>query len=247
MHKFFVEKNQIDEEEIYIEGKDLKHIRDVLRLRPGQEIIVSSEGYNYLASIREIGKDSLFLDIKSKEKGKNESQIDLVLYQALAKGSKMDLIIQKNTEIGVKDFVGVLTQRTLVKIKDVKKEKNKIDRWNMIAEEAAKQSKRDCIPSLTRIESFDQMIESLRGEPNIIVPYEDEEVHSIGQSLKSIEGKRVNLVIGPEGGFEVEEIQKLKDIGARIVSLGNRILRTETAGFVASTIILYEMGELGVI
>lgn len=247
MHKFFVDKSQIDGEDIYIEGQDVKHIRDVLRLKPGQEIIVSSDGYNYLANLRELGKTRISLDIRSKEKGESESQVEIVLYQALAKGSKMDLIIQKNTEIGVKEFVGVMTHRTLVKIKDVKKEKNKIDRWNMIAEEAAKQSKRDFIPSLARIETFDQMVDSLRGEVNIIVPYEDEEGLSLGQALKPLEGSRVNLVIGPEGGFEEEEIQRLKELGAQVVSLGKRILRTETAGFVASTIILYELGGLGVI
>ena len=159
----------------------------------------------------------------------------------------MDLIIQKSTEIGVREFVGLMTHRTVVKIKDMKKEESKIDRWNMIAAEAAKQSKRDFIPKVENIQTFDEMLNAIKNEENIIVPYEDEKFQSIGDSLKSIESGRIILIIGPEGGFESEEIQKLRSIGGQIVSLGNRILRTETAGFVASAIILYELGGLGVI
>lgn len=247
MHKFFVEKDQIIEDKIKILGKDVKHIRDVLRLRINDNIVLSSQGINYFCSIEEILKGEIVAKILEQKEGNNESSVEIILYQGLAKGNKMDLIIQKGTEIGIKDFYPIVTNRSVVKIKDINKEETKLDRWNLISEEAAKQSKRDYIPKIQRVLSFDNMIELLKGEKNIIVPYEDEEALTIGKSLESINDKKIHLVIGPEGGFEKEEIDKLKEVGGKIVTLGPRILRTETAGFVAATIILYELGDLGVI
>ena len=162
----------------------------------------------------------------------------------------MDLIIQKGTEIGVTNFYGVLTHRTIVKINDEKKEKNRLKRWSSIAEEAAKQSKRSKVPKVKEIMTFKNMINFLGDQNTIIVPYEDEENISIGQVLKELKKtheKNINLIIGPEGGFEEKEIEEIKRIGGRVVTLGDKILRTETAGFVASTIILYELSGLGVI
>ena len=179
--------------------------------------------------------------------GNRESSIEITLYQGLAKGSKMDLIIQKCVEIGVKDFYAIETDRAVVKINNKKKEDSKLERWQSIAEEAAKQSKRDYIPKLKGIISFKEMIGILSEEKNIIVPYENEENLSIKDGLKTVKGNKVNLIIGPEGGFEEKEIKSLEDLRASIVTLGPRILRTETAGLVSSTIILYELGDLGVI
>lgn len=246
LHKFFVDIKQIDDENIYIEGRDFTHIKRVLRLRPKDTIEVSCNGTNYICEISEIGKDSIKTDILSIFLGNGEPDVEITLFQGLAKGSKMDYIIQKCVEIGVKDFYAVETGRAVVKINSPKKEASKIDRWQIIAEEAAKQSKRDYIPHIKGIISFTEMIELLKEEGNIIIPYENEENLSIKEGLKGIEG-RINLIIGPEGGFEEEEIKSLEEMGAKIVTLGRRILRTETAGLVASTIILYEFGDLGVI
>src|SRR5699024_1764468 len=121
------------------------------------------------------------------------------------------------------------------------KEESRIKRWNTIVDEAAKQSKRDILPKVEGILSFDKMIELLKGEENIIVPYENEKSNGIKSDLENIKGGDIHLIIGPEGGFDPEEIDKLKEIGAKIVTLGPRILRTETAGIVASSIILYEL------
>ena len=247
MHKFFVEKNQIDHMNINITGKDLIHIKNVLRLKPMDKIEVSCDGNNYLSEIVEITKESVKTKIINSSVGDRESSIEITLFQGLAKGSKMDLIIQKCVEIGVKDFYAIETDRAVVKINDKKKEKSKLQRWQTIAEEAAKQSKRDYIPKVKGIISFQEMLDILDEENNIIVPYENEDNLSIKDGLKSVKGNKVNLIIGPEGGFEDDEIKSLETIGASIVTLGPRILRTETAGFVASTIILYELGDLGVI
>lgn len=247
MHKFFVDESQIEEMNIKIINKDVKHIKDVLRLKLNSNIIISSNNINYLCEIMHIEKHEIISRIISKDEGISEPQIEIILYQGLSKGSKMDLILQKGTEVGVKDFYPVATYRSIVKINELKKEQGKLDRWNLITEEAAKQSKRDYIPKVNGILNFDDMIRLLETEENIIVPYENEDGLTIGQGLKKVTGNKIHLIIGPEGGFEEVEIEKLRAIGAKIVTLGNRILRTETAGFVASTIILYELGNLGVI
>ncbi|HZJ99295.1 MAG TPA: RsmE family RNA methyltransferase, partial [Tissierellaceae bacterium] len=143
MHRFFVNNNQIDNNNIYIIDKDLRHIKNVLRLKTKDRIEVSCDGINYECEILEIRNDKLIANIISTSVANNESDIQITLYQGLAKGSKMDLIIQKCVEIGVKDFYAIETERTVVKITNQKKENSKIDRWQAIAEEAAKQSKRD--------------------------------------------------------------------------------------------------------
>lgn len=247
MHRFFVEKEQITDDIIEIIGSDVKHIKDVLRLKPKEKIEIASDGITYTCELESLLKDKIATRIIDRTKGMNESPIDIILYQGLAKGSKMDLIIQKCTEVGVKEFYPVATHRSVVKIKDIKKEQSKVERWNSIADEAAKQSKRDILPIVQNIISFDEMIELLKGQENILVPYEDEKKSTIKEKLKISENKKIHLIIGPEGGFEPSEIEILKELGANIVTLGPRILRTETAGIVAATIILYELGDLGVI
>lgn len=247
MHRFFVEKEQIKDSTIEIVGSDVKHIKDVIRLRIEEEIEISSNGITYSCEIQSISKDKIIAKIIDKKKGTNESPIELILYQGLAKGSKMDEIIQKGTEVGIKEFYPVATHRSIVKIKDIKKEESKVERWNSIADEAAKQSKRDFLPKVQNVISFDEMIILLKDEKNIIVPYEDEKANGIKSKLQAIDDGNIHIIIGPEGGFEPYEIEKLKSIGAEIVTLGPRILRTETAGIVAATIVLYELGDLGVI
>ena len=182
--------------------------------------------------------------ILHREFGNHEPPISIILYQGLPKSSKMDFIVQKATEIGVKEIYPIITNRTVVKIDNNKKEKNKVDRWNKISEEAAKQSKRDIIPKVNSVLSFKEMINILKDEENILVPYENQEGIGIKDIIKKISNKKIHVIIGPEGGFEEEEIEELKDIGSNTVSLGPRILRTETAGIVALSILLYELGDM---
>ncbi|WMM23509.1 RsmE family RNA methyltransferase [Tissierella sp. MB52-C2] len=247
MHRFFVEKEQIQEDVIEIIGTDVKHIKDVLRMKTDEKIEIGSNGITYTCEISSMDKNKIIAKIIDKREGTNESDINITLYQGLAKGNKMDLIIQKCTEIGIKEFYPLASHRSVMKIKDIKKEQSKVERWNVIADEAAKQSKRDILPKVRNILSFDEMIDMLKDKENIIVPYEDEKQETIKIGLKDVKGNDIHLVIGPEGGFEPDEIEKLNEIGAKIVTLGPRILRTETAGIVSATIILYELGNLGVI
>jgi 16S rRNA (uracil1498-N3)-methyltransferase len=247
MHRFFVDESQIIDNKIYIKGNDVKHIKDVLRLRINDEIEVSCNGTTYTCKIEESSKENVVVGIVQSVIGKNESPIEIALFQGLSKGNKMELILQKGTEIGIKHFYAVATHRSVVKIKDLKKEQSKVERWQSIVEEASKQSKRDLIPKVHGIISFEEMVHILKDEANIIVPYEDEKVITIKEGLEHIKEGRINIIIGPEGGFEPFEIENLKAINSKVVTLGPRILRTETAGLVASTIVLYEAGNLGVI
>ncbi len=247
MNRFFVAKEQIHADTIQLEGKDVKHIRDVLRLKPKDRLEIVCEGKCYICEISQIESSKVITRILEVQAGKNEPPIYIKLFQGIAKGDKMDLIVQKCTEVGVKEIFPVVTHRTVVKIKDRKKEKKKVDRWNSIAEEAAKQSKRDIIPSVRDIITFKDMVEMLKGEENIIVPYEGEKAVGIKEALKGVSGDRLNIVIGPEGGFEEYEIDMLKAHGGKIVTLGPRILRTETAGVVTLAMALYELGDMGVI
>lgn len=250
MHRFFVNKDNICDGKITIKDKDFNHIKNVLRMEAGQKIEVVCDDTLYFCELESILDDAVIINILENENFNCQEKVEITLFQGLAKGSKMDLVIQKGTEIGVKNFYAVSTNRTIVKIKDKKKEMERIKRWNTIAEEAAKQSKRAYIPQVKGLISFKAMIGLLKDEKTVIVPYEDENNISIGQVLKEIKTKdikNINLIIGPEGGFETEEINAMKALGGKIVTLGSKILRTETAGFVASTIILYELSEEGVI
>ncbi|QAT62157.1 MULTISPECIES: 16S rRNA (uracil(1498)-N(3))-methyltransferase [Tissierellales] len=243
MNRFFIKNEQVSKDILYIEGEDVKHIRDVLRLRTGDKIEAVCEGFIYIGKILRIEKNLVTVKIAEIFKGNGEPSFNIILYQGIPKGEKMDFIIQKCTELGVKEFFPLLTERTVVKVKDKNKEKSKITRWTKIAKEAAQQSKRDLFPKIDDIISFDDMIELIKGE-NIIVPYEEEKNNRIRDAIKSIKNGRVNLIIGPEGGFAQKEIETLRGIGANTVTLGPRILRTETAGIVAASILLYELGDI---
>ncbi|QIB26328.1 16S rRNA (uracil(1498)-N(3))-methyltransferase [Caloranaerobacter azorensis] len=248
MHKFFVDKKDIIEDKITIKGEDVKHIKNVLRLNIGEIINVSNcEGKEYFAEIINIEKNYVEAIIKEEFESRSEPPIQIVLYQGLPKSSKMDLIIQKATELGVVEIVPLITKRTVVRIEDEKKELKKLERWRRIVKEASKQCRRGIIPVVSNIVTFNEMIDRLKDEEFILVPYENEMKMGLKDILKSLKKDRINIIIGPEGGFEKEEIERLKEINAHIVSLGPRILRTETAGFTAIAVVMYELGDLGVI
>ena len=246
MHRFFIKSEDIRDDRVLIYGEDVKHIRDVLRLREKSEIELSdSKGSDYVCEIESIGKDNVCCKILKESESRGEPPIEIVLFQGLPKSTKMELIIQKATELGVRRIVPVITERCVAKISDKKKEQKKIERWQKIAQEAAKQSRRGRVPEVCGVMSLEETLNYLRDEEMVLVPYEEEDTKGIKDVLSDTTSKRVNIVIGPEGGFESFEIDALKDIGAKVVSLGPRILRTETAGFTTITIVLYELGDLG--
>ena len=247
MDRFFTPKSNINLEQstCIIEGEDVKHISRVLRCKENDKIEVCDMDNNeYICEIREINKDNILLDIIEKVDIKRESDLKVKLYQGMPKGTKMELILQKLTEIGVDEIILVQAKRSVTKI-DNKKEDKKMERWERIIYEAAKQSKRSKIPTLRGVLSFNEALRDMENNDLNICPYENERTISIKEALKDSSVNTVGIFVGPEGGFEEEEIDKIQNIDGKVVSLGPRILRTETASVVASSIVLYELSDLG--
>lgn len=246
MHKFFVDESNIHKDSICIVGENVNHIVKVLRMKNGDKILVSNgRGKEYICSLSNLSTKEVICDIIYEMENKTEPPVSITLFQGLPKAQKMDLIVQKCVEIGVSKIQPVITSRVVVKTegKDIT---GKLERWQRIAEEAAKQSNRGTIPKIFKPISFDKSIEMLGNMDLTIVPYEREESLGIKNVLKNgMTYKDIGIFIGPEGGFEEYEIERCLKAGIKPVTLGPRILRTETAGFVASTMILYEIGDMG--
>ncbi|MGV8983213.1 16S rRNA (uracil(1498)-N(3))-methyltransferase [Clostridium sp.] len=247
MHKFFVPKENIDGDNAIIDGEDVKHIYKVLRLKIGDKVSINNcEGKEYIGEITLIDKSEVKINLLEENPINNESPVEVYLFQGMPKSTKMDLIVQKNTELGVKAITPIITERVVVKTE--LKEFKKVDRWNRIALEACKQSKRSLVPEINVPIEFSDLLKQLKTMDLVVVPYENEKGYGIKRLMKTIEKEsisKVAIIIGPEGGFEESEIHKLKEIGASIVTLGPRILRTETAGFTCLSLIMYELGDLG--
>lgn len=239
MPRFFVNKNSIFDERIELGPENSQHIVTVLRGRVGDEITVcDGEGTDYICSLVDINKKQALAKIVQVIKNTNEPELKITLFQGLPKGDKMELVIQKCVEIGVDRIVPVKTDFTVVKL-DNKADK-KVARWNKISESAAKQCGRGKIPVVENIISFSQAMERINEFDNALIPYEKEKNTAIKQFTKSLIGKSVAIFIGPEGGFSDEEIKLALKKNVTSVTLGKRILRTETAGLVTSVILLYE-------
>ena len=246
MHRFFVP--QLYNEEMYIEGVDARHISKVLRMQPKDKLqIVSDDGVSAMAEITAIASERVSVRCLEKLAESHEPRVRLVLAQGLAKGEKMDFIIQKAVEMGAYSVIPVAMEHSVVRLDGAKAAK-KVERWQKIAESAAKQSKRDIIPKVQPVQSMAEMLASGDYE-NKIIAYECEDRLSLKAALKAAEAaggiKELLLIIGPEGGISEGELELARQAGAVPVSLGRRILRAETAGLVAISAIFYETGDLG--
>lgn len=256
MPKFFVRNNQIFQNKITIEGEDINHIINVLRMKLNDELQICDldSGVNYLSSIIDYDKEHVVCQIKEQMENDNETNIDITLFQGIPKFDKMELIIQKNTEVGVKTIVPVDMMRSIAKIKDNKK----IERWNKIAEIAAKQSMRNMVPVVDKQITIKQLCERLKDFDLSLLAYELEQNNTLKSELIKLKNNviekckhanskqklKIGIIIGPEGGIdskEITEISKLSNV--RIITLGKRILRTETAGLVLASNIIYEFEE----
>ena len=225
MYHFFAEHENIFDDYIDIKGGDVNHIKNVLRLKKGDEILISSgDNYDYNCIIDTITK--------------------VYLFQGLPKADKMELIIQKMIELGVYEIVPVAMKRSVVKLDD-KKAKSKVARWNTIAESAAKQSKRSIMPKVSDVVSFKQAVAMASELDVLLLPYECAEgIEHTRQVIASIgKGKSIGIFIGPEGGFDKDELELATNAGADIITLGRRILRTETAGLMLMSVLMYNMEE----
>ncbi|WP_349293991.1 16S rRNA (uracil(1498)-N(3))-methyltransferase [Thermoanaerobacterium thermosaccharolyticum] len=245
MRKFFVKNEDIKDGIARINGDDAHHIINVLRFKIGTKLIISNGKNQYIVTILDIENSSVILKIIEEYNQVVESPINITLYQGLPKSDKMDLIIQKCTEIGIKKIVPVETEFSTIKIKE-KNIYNKINRWKKISLEASKQSGRSIVPDVLVPVGFKDALESLNEFDLCLIPYEKETNMRLKDVLKkNFNAKNICVFIGPEGGFSENEIMAAIEYGAIPVTLGPRILRTETAGIVTSSIILYELGDLG--
>jgi 16S rRNA (uracil1498-N3)-methyltransferase len=246
MHKFFVSKDNIINDIAIIDGDDVKHIYKVLRLESGDKININNcVGKEYLGEIVSVDKKEVKVNLLKELTVSNESNLKITLFQGLPKSTKMDLIVQKGTELGISEITPIITERVIVKSE--LGEFNKTERWKRIALEACKQSKRSLIPEINTPIEFEDFLERAKEFDLIVVPYENAEDFGIKNLIDTIDYpvNKIAMVIGPEGGFEDSEIKELLDRGSKIVTLGSRILRTETAGFVCATLLQYELGDMG--
>ena len=240
MANFFVDKNAFNNDPILIEGEEANHIIRVLRMHEGENLtIFDGEGNCADGEIEKIENKTVFVKVTNRYASETEPNLKITLFQGIPKNPKMDLIIQKATELGVTRIVPVNTKRIVAKIeKDAK-----IERLQKIAFEASKQCGRAYVPKVTSPISFDSALKEMAALDAAIIPYECERDSKMGDVLpKGI--KSLGIIIGPEGGFEESEVQKAIEAGVKPVTLGKRILRTETAGLIASAVALYIAGDI---
>lgn len=248
MYKFFVTTNQIKDNIIDIQGEDVNHIKNVLRLAVNEEVEVCDleSSTNYLCKIIELDNKFVKCKIVNGLQSKSETKTYLHIFQGIPKAEKMETIIQKTTEIGACEITPVSMNRCVVRLDDKGKDK-KILRWQKIAEVAAKQSKRDKIPIINCPINIKNIYEKIVDYDIVLVAYENEENYSIKSALEEIRDKeqlKIAIIIGPEGGIEEKEIELLKSFNAKVITMGKRILRTETAPIVLASVIMYELDEM---
>lgn len=263
MPKFFVSSEQITQNSIIILGQDVNHIKKVLRAKIGDKLeICNKETFdNYICQINQIEENKIDCEIKEKTKNTKESNIKVTIFQGLPKADKMELVIQKSVELGVHNITPISMKRCVMKLNDKDKIK-KTERWQKIAEVAAKQCGRDYIPKINQVIALKEISTEINEYDTMIVAYEKEEFYSLKEALKEVKKQKesqekessknelrkkeeikIGVVIGPEGGLDGEEIEILKNKGAKVVTLGKRILRTETVALNILSIIMYELED----
>lgn len=247
MYQFFIQPDNIKENDILItDSQDVNHIKNVLRMKKGEKIALCCEetGREYLCCVAEFEEDGIRVAIEDINGKSRELAVRITLFQGLPKGDKMELIIQKAVELGAAEIVPVATKRSVVKF-DTKKAAKKVQRWNQIAKSAAKQSKRTMIPEVKSVLSWKEALEYGKGLDMLLLPYEDAEgiCHSREVMASVKEKQSLGIYIGPEGGFQKEEVEQATEVGAQTITLGHRILRTETAGMAVLSILMFMLEE----
>lgn len=241
MYRFYVTPEQIRDEKIEIVGEDVNHIRNVLRMRRGEKVVLcDGDGTDYICELAQTEGKSVIADILEKKASETELPVKLVLFQGLPKKDKMELIIQKAVELGAAEIIPVITRRTIVKTDEGKEEK-KLQRWQAIAESAAKQSERGRIPQVGRILTWKEALARMKQFDYNGILYENARgMRPTAEFVKkAVNAASIGILVGPEGGFEECEVEQAVEAGAERLSLGSRILRTETAGFtMLSTLML---------
>ncbi len=245
MGRFFVDPGDIEGGLVRITGGDADHIRRVLRVKPGELLTVcDGRGTDYIVKVEELKADRVLASVVSSERTATEPPVLVTLFQGIPKWDKMDFIVQKSVELGVSRIVPVITEHTVVRLHDKSDAGKKAARWQKIAYEAAKQCQRGIAPRVEAPVDYAEALDMARDSELALAAHEKAE----GMSLKVLRGLKVRsaaVLIGPEGGFSPGEIERALDRGFKCVSLGPRILRTETAGIAVLSVIMYELGDMG--
>lgn len=245
MPRFFVKPEQVQDKELVIRGNDVNHIKNVLRMHPGDELSISDgQGNDYFCRIKTMDREEIWLDIDNSWKSYVELPVRLYLFQGLPKGDKMEFIIQKAVELGVYEIIPIRTRRVIVKL-DEKKEGKKLARWQQIAESGAKQSGRGIVPFVHQVMNFEEALIYAGQLEGAVIPYEKAEgMKQTRHIIGGLKGKKsIGIFIGPEGGFDENEIEEAVAGGILPVTLGRRILRTETAGLAMLSVLMFEFEE----
>lgn len=245
MHHFFASPDMVKDSLITIKGTDVNHIKNVLRMKIGEEALVSDgAGKDYMCEIDSYTDDSVIMAIKGESEARTELDTRFYLFQGLPKSEKMELIIQKTVELGVYEVIPVNMKRCIVKLDDKKKD-SKIKRWQAISKSAAKQSKRGIVPEVKPVMSFKEAINYAKDFDIVLMPYENhkgmKETKEILSEIKH--GMKVGIFIGPEGGFDEAEVALASENGIKPITLGHRILRTETAGLCILSVLMFMCEE----
>lgn len=243
MYQFFVEDTQVGASSVTIEGSDVNHIKNVLRMKQGERVRIStSSGKNYFGTIAELSETMVLVDILEECADDTELGNRIYLFQGLPKSDKMELIIQKAVELGAYEIIPVAMKNCVVKLEE-KKAAGKVARWQEIAKSAAKQSKRSLIPKIQMPMSYKEAMEKAAEFDVVLVPYEN--ARGMAATKEAVEqikpGQSIGIFIGPEGGFADAEIALAKEKQMQLISLGKRILRTETAGLATLSILMYHL------
>ena len=245
MPKFFINQENIEKEKIIITGENVNHIKNVLRkkIKDTLEICNTQNGQNYLCEIEQIDQEKILCNILEELAITSEPRTYVHIYQGLPKSDKMELIIQKSVELGVSEITPTNMTRCIVKL-DNKDKIKRVERWQKISEVASKQSGRNIIPKINNISNFKEIANQCKEYDIILLAYEKEnentlksEIHKLKDIHKNL---RIAVIIGPEGGLAPEEVEYAKQSGIKTITLGNRILRTETVALNILSIIMYE-------
>lgn len=244
MYRFYVEPSMVRENTIHITGSDVNHIKNVLRMRKGEKLIIcNGQGQDYYCIIADVCENAILVDIQEMKESEAELRSKIYLFQGLPKKDKMELIVQKAVELGAYEIVPVMMKRTIVKLEDKKKELKKLERWQAIAEGAAKQSGRGYVPKVHEVVTYKEALDMASKLDIAMLPYEC--ATNIGHTKELIkkccEKSSIGIFIGPEGGFEEDEVATANKINIEPVTLGKRILRTETAGLTILAALMMEL------
>lgn len=247
MYRFFVKPEQLDNDIIYIGGDDYNHIHNVLRMKPGEQILLCDEGdKEYLCEIVDYDMEHSKVEVSVLDIFGNARELSakITLFQGYPKGDKLESIVQKAVELGAYEVVPTMMKRCVVKLDD-KKAQKKVERLNTIALNAAKQSKRGVIPKVRQVMSVEEACEYAKDMDMLLLPYEHAEGMDYAKQIVSqaVGKQHIGIFIGPEGGFEPKEVELIESIGGKKISLGHRILRTETAGMVVLALLMFQLEE----